>query len=105
MMATTAKKKTGKPSDLQGKRLRFLEEFYPTYADASNRGKTRDIWDDMFARYWGTFPWRLPLKQDPDPTDPTDYAKKPQNPEEEDEKGKLITATETVRSYVNVLVG
>jgi hypothetical protein len=102
-MATSMKKKPGKPSDFQGKRLQFLEEFYPTYTNASNRGKTRDIWDDMFAKYWGTFPWRLPLKQDPDTTDTTNYAKKPQNPQEEDEKGKLITVTETV-CRVNVVL-
>jgi hypothetical protein len=59
----------------------------------------------MFARYWGTFPWRLPLKQDPDPTDLIDYAEKPQNPEEEDDKAKLITTTETVGRVNFVLVG
>ncbi|KAJ7796847.1 hypothetical protein B0H14DRAFT_3494349 [Mycena olivaceomarginata] len=79
-----AKKKPGKPSDFQGERAKLLQEFYPTYADASKRGKTRLIWVSFFKKYWEMFPWRLPLTQDPDPNNPTDYALKPQNPEEED---------------------
>ncbi|KAK6996614.1 hypothetical protein R3P38DRAFT_3221658 [Favolaschia claudopus] len=90
----TQKKKTGKPSDFQGKRLEFLLEFHPIYADASQRGKTRGIWTDFFVRYWAQFPWRLPLNKDPDPADPTDYALAPQNTAEEEEKKATIPATE-----------
>ncbi|KAK7052715.1 hypothetical protein R3P38DRAFT_3173036 [Favolaschia claudopus] len=92
-MATT-KKKPGKPSDFQGKRLDLLLDFYPTYADASQRGKTRGIWTDFFKKYWAKFPWRLPLTQDPDVNDATDYALKPQNPAEEEDQKKTISGTE-----------
>ncbi|KAK6968966.1 hypothetical protein R3P38DRAFT_3337357 [Favolaschia claudopus] len=88
------KKKTGKPSDFQGKRLEFLLQFHPTYLDASQRGKTRGIWDEFFKRYWRTFPWRLPLSQDPDESDPTDYALAPQDTQEVDAQSKTISGTE-----------
>jgi hypothetical protein len=91
-----SKKKPGKPSDFQGERAKFLEEFYPTYAEASKRGKTRTIWKDFFVSYWQTFPWRLPLAQDPDPSDAMDYALRPQNDEELDRKAKLVPEMETV---------
>ncbi|KAF7375728.1 hypothetical protein MSAN_00462300 [Mycena sanguinolenta] len=91
----TSKKKPGKPSDIQGKRAEFLLAFYPTYADASKRSKTRGIWDDFFADYWAAFPWRLPLSQDPDENDPVDYARAPANEEEEAWKNKVISKTET----------
>jgi hypothetical protein len=73
-MAEKQKKKPGKPSLFQGKRGELLlNTFYPKYADASKRGKTRQIWPKIFVEYWAAFPWRLPLTKDPDPNDPTDY--------------------------------
>ncbi|KAK7050123.1 hypothetical protein R3P38DRAFT_3173183 [Favolaschia claudopus] len=90
----TVKKKTGKPSDFQGKRLEFLLAFHPTYADASLRGKTRGIWADFFAKYWSNFPWRLPLSQDPDESDPTDYAMLPQDAAEKELHKTTITTVE-----------
>jgi hypothetical protein len=95
-----AKKKPGKPSDFQGERAIFLEEFYPIYADASKRGKTRTIWKDFFVTYWQKFPWRLPLTQDPAPDDPTDYALRPQNEVELDQKAKLVPEMETVSDAI-----
>ncbi|KAF7342708.1 hypothetical protein MSAN_02028700 [Mycena sanguinolenta] len=89
------KKKPGKPSDFQGKRAEFLSAFYPKYADASRRIKTRGIWDNFFLSYWAAFPWRLPLSQDPDPEDSTDYTREPATPEEENQKNKIIAETET----------
>ncbi|KAJ7718106.1 hypothetical protein B0H14DRAFT_3521809 [Mycena olivaceomarginata] len=89
------KKKPGKPSDFQGEHAKFLEEFYPTYADASKRGKTHNIWKNFFISYWQKFPWRLPLMRDPDPNDATDYALRPQNKEELDRKVKLVPEMET----------
>ncbi|KAJ7201971.1 hypothetical protein B0H12DRAFT_1244105 [Mycena haematopus] len=95
------KKKTGKPSDFQGKRAEFLQDFYPTYADASKRNKTRGIWRDFFITYWARFPWRLPLTQDPDPDDPTDYALPPQNEDEEALKAKIMPQIESkIKSYL-----
>ncbi|KAJ7200382.1 hypothetical protein GGX14DRAFT_572132 [Mycena pura] len=85
------RKKPGKPSDFQGQRVEFLLAFYPMYADASKRGKTRTIWKDFFVSYWSRFPWRLPLTQDPDPTD---YALPPENEEEEAAKAKIMPELE-----------
>jgi hypothetical protein len=90
------KKKPGKPSDFVGKRAEFLNTFYPTYEDASNRGATRPIWKKFFRSYWAEFPWRLPLTQDPDPNDPADYALDPQNTEETAEKAKVMPKIEKV---------
>jgi hypothetical protein len=98
------KKKPGKPSDFQGERAKFLEEFYPTYADASKRGKTRNIWKNFFISYWQKFPWRLPLTQDPDPNNATDYALRPQNEEELDGKAKLVPEMETVSDAMSLRV-
>jgi hypothetical protein len=89
-----AKKKPSKPSDFQGERAKLLQEFYPTYTDASKHGKTRLIWVSFFKKYWEMFPWRLPLTQDPDRNNPTDYALKPQNPEEEDQKANTLREIE-----------
>jgi hypothetical protein len=94
------KKKPGKASNFQGERAKFLEEFDPVYADASKHGKTRQIWNDFFVTYWQKFPWRLPLSQDPAPDDPTDYALRPQNEEELDQKAKLVPEMETVSDAV-----
>ncbi|KAK7053872.1 hypothetical protein R3P38DRAFT_3305269 [Favolaschia claudopus] len=94
MATVKTKKKPGKPSDFQGKHLEFLLTFYPTYADASQRGKTRGIWTEFFKSYWAAFPWRLPLTQDPNANDPTDYALKPQNPDEEALQTTTISSTE-----------
>lgn len=91
------KKKTGKPSDFQGQREELLQEWVLTYSNASKLGKTRGIWKSLFRAYWDKFPWRLPLRQDPDPNDPTDYALKPQTTEEEAEYAKLVPEIETVR--------
>jgi hypothetical protein len=44
--------------------------------------------------------WRLPLNQDPDPEDLTDYALVPQTPKEEAERKKIITVTEAVSRIV-----
>ncbi|KAJ7743981.1 hypothetical protein B0H14DRAFT_3514773 [Mycena olivaceomarginata] len=66
----------------------------PTYIEASQKSTTRAIWDKFFLRYWATFPWRLPLGQDPDPDNPTNYAAKPVDEAEEDAKSKLIEKME-----------
>jgi hypothetical protein len=92
-------KKRGKRTEWVGKQWEFVQEFYPTYSKASKHGKTRDIWTKAFVRYWAAFPWRLPLKQDPDPEDPT-YALTLQTPEEEAERKKIITVTEAVSRVV-----
>jgi hypothetical protein len=68
----------------------------PTYIEASQKSTTRAIWDKFFLRYWAAFPWRLPLEQDPDPDDPTNYAAKPVDEAEEDAKSKLIEKMEDV---------
>ncbi|KAJ7350845.1 hypothetical protein DFH08DRAFT_958464 [Mycena albidolilacea] len=73
-----------------------MEDFYPTYSDTSKHGKTREIWTKAFVRYWADFPWRLPLTQDPNPDDPTDYGLAPQTPEEEAEHKKVIITIEAV---------
>src|SRR4051812_42845064 len=91
-----AKKKTGKPSNFQGQREELLHEWVPTYSNASKLGKTRGIWNPLFRAYWDKFPWRLPLQQDPDPNDPTDYALKPQTAEEEAQYAKLVPEVEMV---------
>jgi hypothetical protein len=95
------KKKTGKPSDFLGKRAELLQEWVPTYSNASKLGKTRQVWKPLFRAYWDKFPWRLPLKQDPDANDPTDYALTPQTAEEEAEYAKLVPEIETVSPLLN----
>jgi hypothetical protein len=94
------KKKTGKPSPIQGKRAEFLGNFYSTYTDASKGGKTRPNWSEFFKSYWAAFPWRLPLTQDPDASDPTDYERDAENEEEEAQKTKTIAETEDVSIFV-----
>jgi hypothetical protein len=94
-------KKRGKRTDWVGQRLEFMEDFYPTYSDASKRGKTREIWTKAFVRYWADFPWRLPLTQDPNPDDPTDYGLAPQTPEEEAERKKVIITIEAVSRVIS----
>ncbi|KAJ7752154.1 hypothetical protein B0H16DRAFT_1839373 [Mycena metata] len=95
------KKKTGNPSDFQGLRGEFLREFYPTYANASLRGKTHHIWTDFFIKYWVKFPWRLHLKQDPDPEDTTDYASAPQTDKEHTGKQQIMASTESkIKSWL-----
>ncbi|KAJ7841070.1 hypothetical protein B0H14DRAFT_2587087 [Mycena olivaceomarginata] len=89
LKGTCQKKREEKRTDWVGQRLEFMEDFYPTYSDASKRGKMRDIWTKAFVRYWADFPWRLPLTQDPNPDDPTDYGLAPQTPEEEAERKKV----------------
>jgi hypothetical protein len=89
-------KPKGPASSFQGERAKFLQAFYPTYADASKKGKTRGIWATFFVEYWAKFPWRLPLKQDPDPDDPTDYSRKPETLEEITAHTTVIAATENV---------
>lgn len=89
-------KKRGKISDFLGKREDFLLDYYPTYAAASKKGKTREIWTGLFLKYWAAFPWRLPLNQDTNPVDLTDYGLAPQGEEETNDKGKLIAAIEQV---------
>lgn len=98
----STKKKPGKAGRFQGEHAKFLEEFYPTYADASERGKTRGIWKECFKGYWQRFPWRLALTQDPDPNDTTDYALMSQNAEEEAEKAWIMPETEKA-SYLRIL--
>jgi hypothetical protein len=90
------RKKTGKPTDFTGMRLKFLEEQLTVYTNASKKSKTREIWTKMFLQYWSTFPWRLPFKQDPDPSDPTDYALAPTDAAEEKEKAKVMETMEAV---------
>ncbi|KAJ7791852.1 hypothetical protein B0H14DRAFT_2624629 [Mycena olivaceomarginata] len=65
-----------------------------TYIEASQNSMTCAIWDKFFLRYWAVFPWRLPLGQDPDPDDPTNYAAKPVDEAEVDAKSKLIEKME-----------
>jgi hypothetical protein len=95
-MSTKPREKPGKRSDIQGARQEFLSDFYPTYAKASERGTTREIWDDLFKRYWKAFLWRLPLTQEPDPEDSTDYGRAPQTPEEVKEREQLMPMIEAV---------
>jgi hypothetical protein len=89
-------KKRGPRSDFQGKHADFLLKFYPKYVNASKRGKTRTIWTDCFRDYWTAFPWRLPLKQDPNPDDPTDYSRMPETLTEQTEKENTIRTIEAV---------
>jgi hypothetical protein len=98
-MSDAPHKKHGSRSNFQGKRTAFLEDFWPIYLKASKEGLTRTIWDKFFVSYWEAFPWRLPLEKGPDPTDPIDYALKPENPDEVEKKAKLIPATEAVHTF------
>ncbi|KAJ7755033.1 hypothetical protein DFH07DRAFT_959600 [Mycena maculata] len=87
-------KKRGNTCDFHGQRAEYLTAFYPTYSDTSKRGKTREIWTKFFLGYWAKFPWRLPLNQDPDPLDTTDYSALPRDVEEEMSKERTIAAME-----------
>ncbi|KAJ7608100.1 hypothetical protein DFH06DRAFT_1347134 [Mycena polygramma] len=92
-MTTATRKKKGPAGHFVGEN--FLREHLPTYIDASRRGKTRAIWTPLFSQYWTQFPWCLPLKQDPDSTDLTDYSKAPENEAEKEQKETIISTTET----------
>jgi hypothetical protein len=94
------RKKPGKPSAFQGERAKFLQEYYPIYADTSKHGKVRNIWDAVFLKYWGLFPWQLPLTQDPNPDDLTDYALRLESPEEAALKVKIVHDTEGVSRVI-----
>jgi hypothetical protein len=79
-----------------------MTAFYETtYLNASKTHTTHKIWDPFFKDYWAKFPWRLPLDQDPDPEDATDYARKPVGEAEETTKQRLIEETETVSVYIH----
>ncbi|KAF8142772.1 hypothetical protein K438DRAFT_1994619 [Mycena galopus ATCC 62051] len=96
-MAEKPKRKGGQASDFQGKRLEFLLRVHPEHLEASTKSKTREIWPKIFKDYWALFPWRLPLKQDPDEGDTTNYSLSPQNTEEENGKKEMMPAMETGR--------
>ncbi|KAJ6482262.1 hypothetical protein C8R47DRAFT_1073558 [Mycena vitilis] len=66
-------KRHGPAGDFIGEQEQMLRAFLSTYVDASKSGKTRGIWTALFKDYWAAFPWRLPLKQDPNSEDATDF--------------------------------
>jgi len=101
-MADTApvKKKRGKASDFQGSRAKYLESLIPKYKIASKAKKNPEtwanLWVEVFSGYWKRFPWRLPLNQEPDESNPTNYGLEPQNEAEEAEKEAIMQGIHTV---------
>ncbi|KAJ6568326.1 hypothetical protein DFH09DRAFT_1313787 [Mycena vulgaris] len=101
------KKKRGSPGDFQGQRLHFLLAFMPSYVAKSKnkirkkRGTADNIWDEFFVNYWSSFPWHLPLSQDPS-EDGVDYARPPVDEEERAAKTELMQKTESkIKSWFN----
>lgn len=92
----TDHKKRGKACDFQGARMDCLVSYLPKYASLSKARKTPTLWPDVFSGYWAAFSWRLPLNQEPDPGDPTDYARDPEGKEEAQKNTEVLQEVEKV---------
>ncbi|KAJ7504122.1 hypothetical protein B0H11DRAFT_2221569 [Mycena galericulata] len=91
--ASEPKKKTGKPSDIQGLRHQYLRAFVEKYTTIP-KAKKAPFWKELFPGYWAAFPWCLALNEEPNVEDSTDYGRAPENDEEVALKEKVIVETE-----------
>ncbi|KAJ2962420.1 hypothetical protein NUW54_g14335 [Trametes sanguinea] len=90
--------KAGNQGIFHGAREVFISQRYDDYLEAvsKNRAAQDKFWRDLFQDYWSTFPWRLPLDQEPD--EEGDWDEPEELTEElEKEKQEIIQRTQKVR--------
>lgn len=86
----------GNKGNFRGSRLTFLEARIQKYILAVNSGLHKHFWNDLFADYWATFPWNLPLN-----VEPTEgmTPEEPKTEEEQKQKADILQRTTKVRLF------
>ncbi|KAK7039754.1 hypothetical protein R3P38DRAFT_2769899 [Favolaschia claudopus] len=87
-------KKRGNPGDFHGARRAWLFSRLDEYCKQSAEKTTRTWWADLWRDYWATFPWEIPINQEP-PEDLTGYGRPDGALTEEEKAQKTKTMGDT----------
>jgi hypothetical protein len=110
MSTTQAPKKRGSPSDFQGRRAEFLEQWSEDYIEASQHKKLSKFWPRIFPQYWINFPWQLTrteelvgplfLDKDPEWVAPVAATKEALSEVDDTRKSEVVVTTQKVKYNV-----